>query len=155
MGRYHMARYVIDKDFGFERIMKEIEAAKTLVVEVGIPEDAGTADGLTIAEYGAYNEFGTSKIPERSFMRSTFDENLNGLRVVMGQQYAKVMRGEKSTYDALLYAGLRHAEQIKQKIRSGIAPANAPATIARKGSAKTLIDTGAMVQSINAVVKKG
>lgn len=154
MGRYRVARNVTDKDMGLQRILREINEAKSAFVEVGIPEGA-QADGMTVAEYGAYNEFGTSKIPERSFMRSTFDENVSKIQQDMQKQYDAVLAGNTTAYRALLTVGMKHAEQIKQKIRSGIAPANAPATIARKGSAKTLIDTGAMVQSINAVVKKG
>lgn len=154
MGLYHMARNVTDKDMGLKRILQELNAAKSAFVEVGIPEGA-QADGMTIAEYGAYNEFGTSKIPERSFMRSTFDENVSRIQQDMQRQYDAVLAGRSTTYRALLTVGLKHSDQIKQKIRSGIAPANAPETIARKGSAKTLIDTGAMVQSITAVVKRG
>lgn len=35
---------------------------------------AGILDEGDVAEYACYNEYGTGDIPERSFIRSTFDE---------------------------------------------------------------------------------
>lgn len=69
-------------------------------------------------------------------------------------QYGLVVDGKTTVYRALMRVGQEHADDIKAKIRSNISPANAASTIARKKSSKTLIDTGAMLQSVTATVKK-
>lgn len=142
----------IDRDLGWKKLRAELERAKVSEVVVGILEGE-VNDGQSIAEYAAYNEFGTENIPERSFMRSTFDERLTGLKIIMGQQFAKVKRGEKTVHQALSYIGLKHQDQIKDKIGSNMPPPNAPATIEAKGSSKTLIDTGAMKNSVHYLVR--
>lgn len=149
-----MAKSVIDRDLGYKRIMREMNAANSAVVEIGVHEGERNSEGLNIAEYAAMNEYGTSKIPERSFMRSTFDEKLQKIKRDMDAQAALVSSGKSTVHRALSIVGMRHQEDIQQKIRSGVDPENAPSTIARKGSSKTLIDTGAMVQSIRYVVSK-
>lgn len=144
---------VKDTDLGLKKFIAEMQSAKSVEVVVGILE--GTMnDGQSVAEYAAYNEFGTDKIPERSFMRTSFDENKHGISVVMGQQFAKVKRGEKTVVAALSHLGMYHQDQIQKKIGSNIQPANAPYTIEKKGSSRTLIDTGVMLNMTNYLVRK-
>lgn len=149
-----MARNVIDRDKGLKKILQELNSAKTAVVEIGVHEGEVNGEGSSIAEYAAYNEYGTGNIPERSFMRSTFDEQLPKIKRDMDAQYAQIASGKSTVYRALSIVGMRHQEDIQKKIQSGVKPENAPSTIARKGSNKTLIDTGALVQSIRYVVTK-
>lgn len=143
---------VIDRDLGLRRFLRELDHAKTASVVIGLQE-GDTAHGQTIAEYAAYNEFGTSKIPERSFLRSTFDERLEVMRRMMASQYDSAMEGRTTIYDALRRIGLQHETDVKQKIRDLKTPPNAPATIAKKGSANPLIDTGAMVNAVRYVLR--
>jgi hypothetical protein len=142
----------------------EAEADGTPMVLVGAVNEFGTHDG---------------RIPERSWLRSTADEkrekwNLgisNGLKTIIDQLHG-VSSGEKvltaavhgTTLSSLLTASVgagakaRHLlklvgeaakADIQAKIRSNVPPPNAPSTIAQKGSSKTLIDTGAMLRSID------
>lgn len=147
-----MASKTKDIDKGFKAFRYELQRARNASVEIGIHQDARN-EGLSIAEYGAYNEFGTKDIPERSFMRSTFDENQSEINADMAKRYDQVKTGKIGVHRALSLIGLRHAQDIQDKIGSNIQPANSEATIARKKSTKTLIDTGAMRQSIRHVVK--
>lgn len=149
-----MARsHTTDRDLGLKRIMRELEKAKTATVEVGIHEGSTTPDGLTIAQYATYNEYGTSKIPERSFMRSTFDENLGKIKISMDREYRQIISGGKTVYAALSRVGMDHSIDIQMKIRDLKTPKNADSTIARKGSDNPLIQDGHMVNSVRAVVK--
>ena len=141
---------IVDK--GWNRIRRELRRAAVQEVVVGI-QQGEMNDGQAIAEYAAYNEFGTENIPERSFMRSTFDENLSGIKQDMDRRYGQVLKGELDVSRALGLIGLRHQDQIKDKIGSNLPPPNAPATIEKKGSSKTLIDTGAMKNSIHYLVR--
>lgn len=141
----------VDKDLGLKHFIREMQLARTAIVEIGIHKDAFN-DGESVAEYGAYNEFGTAHIPERSFMRSSFDENSQAISNDLAKRYDQVKTGQLTVYRALKLVGERHVGHIKVKIGSNIQPANSAATIARKGSSKTLIDTGIMRNSIRAVV---
>ena len=56
-----------------QRIIKQYGNAKTIDVEAGIFEDAtSTKTNTSVAEYAAYNEYGTVHIPARPFMRTAF-----------------------------------------------------------------------------------
>ena len=147
-----MASRTTDRDLGLKRFIRELQAAKVTEVVVGVQQGADN-DGQQIAEYAAYNEFGTDSIPERSFMRSAFDENLAELRQDMDAQYGRVQAGQITVRTALGLVGLRHQDQIKNKIDTNIPPPNSPVTIAKKGSSHTLIDTGAMKNSIHYIMR--
>jgi len=126
--------------------MRELNNAKRAEVLIGVHNGA-------VAEYGAYNEFGTAHIPERSFMRSTFDENSASISRDLSNRYNQVLSGSLSVYNALNMVGMKHSQQIVAKINSNIQPKNADSTIAAKGSSRTLIDTGRLKQSITHIVR--
>ena len=145
---------ITDKDQGFNRIMRDLNALSKLSVEVGIQADAGSDDeGNPIIVRAVANEFGTETIPERSFVRSAYDENLKEIESTKLRVVEGVKQGKLSPQKAAELLGQLHEGHIKQKIRSNIQPANAPATIARKGSSSTLVDSGQMAQTIRYVVK--
>jgi hypothetical protein len=169
---------VTDKDLGFDRIMRDLETLGSGAdVYVGIRQAKGEkpaglrkADGTvtnsdaTIAEIATWNEFGVTvetddgdqvKIPERSFLRSTMDENVERYTDLMGRQLGQVIDGEQTPKGAFKILGAAGVRDVQMKIRKGVAPANAPSTIARKGSSKPLIDTGRMRQSIDYQVDMG
>lgn len=154
----------MDLDLGFKAILEEISRTGARQVLVGIQEGAKThvqsqkgrtqKAGISIAEYAAQNEFGTDKIPERSFMRSTFDERFSDIQTLVFTQFGLVI-DQKITLDvAFNRIGLGITGMIQQKIRQIRTPPNSPVTIARKGSSKPLIDFGQMIASVRHVVKK-
>jgi len=146
-------RNVIDKDLGLKRFKAELEKAKVATVLIGVHQ-GDMNGGKSIAEYGAYNEFGTSSIPDRSFMRTSFDENNSRISRDIEREYNKLKLGSTDVYTALSLIGLRHSDDIKRTITyRNILPALAPSTVKRKGSSKTLIDSGALRKSIHHVVK--
>lgn len=147
-----MARNVVDRDLGLKSFMRELQRAKTVEVVVGLLEGP-TNNGVSIAEYGAYNEYGTGTIPSRPFMRESFDENIGKINADIYQEYDNVMTGKKTVYAALSTVGMKHQDRVKRKIGSNMKPANAPSTIKQKKSSRTLIDTGAMINSVNYLVR--
>lgn len=112
---------------------------------------------LTLVEVAAVNEYGSEdgRVPERSFLRSTFDAK----KTKIGQQLAagldKIILGRGTTDDLLGRVGLKLAADSVETINAGVPPPNAPATVARKGSTHTLIDTGRLRQSIDHEVRRG
>jgi len=144
---------IIDKDLGLKRFKRELEKARNAEVLIGVHAGDKNGEGQLIAEYAAHNEFGTKHIPERSFMRTTFDEQQKKLSNTIAMQYSMVKTGSTTIYRALNLIGLKHSDDIKNKINSNIPPVNSPATIKRKKSSKTLVDTGSLRNSIHHVVK--
>lgn len=142
-----MSVTVVDK--GYKAIMSEVDLLNKLSVNVGIQSESGEG----VAERAFFNEYGTRTIPERSFMRTAFDESLPDINNTVDRLVSGVMSAKIAAQTAANVLGERHQGQIKAKIKSGTFTPNAESTIARKGSSKPLIDTGEMLNSIRYEVK--
>jgi hypothetical protein len=145
---------VTDKDLGWKKILGELKKAKGLEVAVGILEGS-TNEGVSIAEYATYNEFGTADIPERPFMATSFDENVQKIGSDFDKQSLQILEGNRTAQQALTVIGQKHAERIQNTITNrDFLPRLAPGTVAaKKGSTKTLVDTGAMVQAVQISIR--
>lgn len=95
----------------------------------------------------------TINIPARSFIRSTVDRDRDMITREMERQIGLVLDRRKTVTDALEHMGLLTERQIRTTVRSNVPPPLKFETIRRKGSDKTLIDTGTMVNSIRYIVK--
>ena len=149
--RLALKRNIVERDRGYRKILLSLEELDRTVVDVGIQSDAGAGeDGTPIAAYAAWNELGTADghVPERPFMRSTFDETVGQLNALAGRLIGGVMDGKIAPRQAASLLGEQHETDIKRKIGSGVPPPNHPMTIKAKGSSKTLIDDGTMRQSV-------
>lgn len=93
-------------------------------------------------------------IPERSFIRSTVDDNeekyFRSLNRVMG----RIIDGTLNKFQALSFVGQLVEADIKSKIINLDSPANAKSTVRKKGSDNPLVDTGLMGNSIRYVVQE-
>lgn len=146
---------VTERDLGYAKIMRELIKLERTVVKVGIQSDAGSDDdGVQIVdkafwnEFGTNNEDGTTRIPERSFVRASFDENRKDIDTTIDRLWNGVIEGKINASRAAAILGQRHEDQVKKYVRTGSFEANAASTIAAKGSSKPLINTGEMVNSI-------
>lgn len=124
-------------------------------LRVGVLESARNLDtGEPVAPYAAANEFGTSRIPARPFLRSTIDAKGSEWADYLG----KAIRARAPLETALALTGEKMKSDVKATIAGNMAPANAPSTIRRKlrqedkgggmMHAGTLIETGSMLRSI-------
>ena len=90
---------------------------------------------------------GYINIPERAFMRKTFD-NDEAMREVFDfgiENYNKY----EDIHKMLKAMGEKLKAKVQESIRSNIPPANSPLTVAMKGGKnKTLIDTGRLGQGV-------
>lgn len=118
------------------------------------------ADQLTLVQLAAIHEFGSpaAGIPERSFIRSTFglyarDE----LREKMSLLCKAALSGRMDPRTAIDLLGTWAVAQVRRTITAGkVRPPLKPATEARKGSTKPLVDTGQLVNAIaHEVVEEG
>lgn len=147
-----MVHRVQDRDRGYKNIRRNLELMKGSYTKVGIQEGSREIDGVTdLVTVATANEFGTEDIPERSFMRSTFEEEKERLVQIKAGEATAIMDGKKTVDESLSLIGEYFAGRIQAKIHSHPPPANAPATIARKGSSGTLVDSDQMAQSIRHV----
>jgi len=91
-------------------------------------------------------------IPERSFIRSTVDENeekyFKSAQSIMG----KIIDGQLDKFQALSLLGQLVEGDIKSQIINLDSPPNSAATIRKKGSDNPLVDTGLMGGSIRYAV---
>jgi len=95
----------------------------------------------------------TIEIPERPFLRSTFDEKNKEWQKKAEAQLNLVATGRKDAAGMLNTMGNVIEGDIKQKIASGPFTPNAPSTIRRKKSATPLIDSGRMRSSIRYIIR--
>ncbi len=127
-------------------------------VKVGVLVQSGGEerheDGdLTLIEIAAIHEFGSEEagIPERSFIRRTFDQrvrtDLIQLQTALAREVVtKGMDPEK----ALSILGSWGSNEVKNTItEDDIPPPLKQATIDAKGSSKPLVDTGQLKNSIS------
>lgn len=149
--------FVTDK--GFDKAMKEIAKARAgSFVKIGVLSDNAQEDrdGITLAQLAAVQEFGAKnagplkniEIPERSYIRSTMDEQRRALNAFTDKLIVQVMLGQFNVKRALGILGEFIQAKIQRKITILKDPPNAPRTIAEKGSSNPLIDTGRLRQSI-------
>lgn len=135
-----------------------------VAISVGVQGDAGIhkdedgqSSGTTVAEIYYWNEFGTSRIPERPTLRPTFIKEKVKYIGIMAKISARAMN--EPGYNMKQAMG-KLGEVAQQDIQSAIVelktPPNAQSTIDAKGSDNPLVDTGQLVSSIRwAYVKPG
>lgn len=96
-----------------------------------------------------WNEFGTSRgIPERPFLRTSVTKNHAKYKSAVTKIAKNIVNGTATMEGELNRLGLVAQSDVQQTIGSNLPPPNAPATVAKKKSSKTLIDTGEMRQKV-------
>lgn len=144
---------VVDRDLGWAEIKREIEAmARQPHVVVGLQEgeDNHSAEGISTAGIGAVHEFGSrdGRIPERSWLRSSFDDNRAGYQRLIDKLVSAIYQGKVKALGALHIVGQKVEADAKKRIVELRTPPNAEITVARKGSSNPLVDTGTMLNSV-------
>ena len=140
-------------DRGWIAIKRQVRLADKSHTKVGLQEGAQAKDLSDLVTIGAVNEFGAPKrnIPERPFIRTTFDDQRFNLNQMIDREYDRLLRGTTNVRIALGKVGAFLKGKTQQKIVDIDQPPNKPSTIRRKGSSNPLIDTGQMRQSIRHV----
>lgn len=149
-----MATRVISGGDKLEARLIEIarNANKAATVKIGFLENAKYPDGTPVAMVAAIQEFGAPSvgIPPRPFFRnmvaSKSDEWPDGVAQVL-------VANDYDASKALGIVGAAIEGQLKQSIIDTVEPPLAPATIARKGFDKPLIDTAHMINSVDSEVE--
>jgi len=167
---------ITDRDMGWSDLVKGIASLQDAAVYVGIRQENGDkghtpGEPATIATIATVHEFGSEHVPERSFLRSTVDENEKRYSEALSVGILAVASGETSAKKALEVVGAMAARDVKMGIRRGTHSEWRPLSekyLKRKTTSKytgrtkgkgtkstILIDTGRMVNSIDYQVSIG
>ena len=88
------------------------------------------------------------KIPERSFLRKGFDENVDSLNKTIDKMMVSFLNGNLSESEFCNIVGQTLSSKIKTYARNLNSPANAGVTSEVKGGSNPLKDTGQMIRGI-------
>lgn len=132
---------------GSDKVWREIFSVTREIDRVAVR--AGLFGDTEIATIGRAHEYGSEGIPQRSWMRQTFAIKRAELVALQAKLCTALLARKITPQRAMQLLGAWAAGAIKATITSdgSFAPL-APSTIARKRSAKPLIDTGQLVGSI-------
>ena len=148
----------IDKDLGARKIIQEAGKLDDSFVTIGVHEAEGSEtypNGATVSEVAFWNEFGTITAPERSFIRSTVDENRSMLNEMTKDLLGQVVDGSISSKLAMKRLGFKIETLVKKKILELNDPKNAERTIEAKGFNNPLVDSRRLWRSIAHQVMMG
>ena len=136
-------------DHGFKNYVDAMKALNTKVVAVGLFAEVGDS----VLKKGIYNEFGTKDIPERSFLRSTFNKEYKKVAKRFTQVVEGINKKDYRVESKLKLIGVEQVGRVQKTITDMKTPPNAPATIKKKGVDNPLIDTGEMRAKISSEVR--
>lgn len=108
---------------------------------VTYPEEGNVLEAATKAEFGIDQ-------PMRSWLRGWFDENKAEIEKVLAREVRAAYAAGRDFDFAAEHVALWLQADIQLRITKGIAPANHPETITKKGSSTPLIDSGLLKSSI-------
>lgn len=141
---------VIDRDLGFNRVIRNLQKLDGVEVVAGMLRDSGKAEnGASYVDIATWNEYGTRRIPSRPFIRISADTNRQVWAKIAQQCVNDVIDGDDPR-DAAQVIGHHMVEDIR-KVFGDISKlkANAPSTIAKKGRNEPLVDSGEMRRRVN------
>lgn len=144
-----MTRFVQLKSRVLEKILKEQTKLQKMSAYVGIQNQE-------VASYAVYTEYGTSNMPQRSFLRVPTVKNRNKILKDAGAQLRKNLSEGKgiSSKESLNILGVSAESVVLGSFAENDWPANAPSTIRIKGKDQPNVDTGRMRDSIKSWIGK-
>lgn len=175
MGKFKIGVQLTERDLGWSRIRAEFDnLAKKPYVKVGVQGTQAKAakkfrnsagqiiesGHIDLVQVATIHEFGApgANIPERSFIRSTMEENKQAFWAYAQELQQRILMGEIKTEDALGMLGEKIQAAIQAKFTNNDWPPLAAATLgqrtghvgnqALKGVHRPLVDTGQLRQSI-------
>lgn len=153
----------VEDDNRIPELLKELKYLENAVIKVGIfaPEGSELFVKAHVNEYGAQIKVTDAmrgylwwkgmnigkdtkyiNIPERSYLRSTFDEEEKDIVKQFENGIQDIMDGKKTAKQLLQEIGLDLERAVKEKIKNIDSPPNHPFTVKQKGSSSPLIDKG-------------
>lgn len=124
----------------FERLKSACDEMSGKKIVVGI---IGTADS-EVLEIAHRHEYGDGKLPERSFLRASFDADQAKLQSIVSGQVNKVLSGKTSPDTAANAIGAQAAQLVQNYIDDNrVKP---PSDFSHKTQRTTLYETGTHIR---------
>lgn len=146
---------VVERVNNINRLKRSLKAMKGAHVGY-LKETTGPSkpynNNITLATNAVIHEYGTKKIPPRPFMKGGV-ARFERKKSVIGTALKNVVIGKMSGKSGSQRIGVIMQSSIQNSIRNDKWTKLKPSTISRKGSSKPLIDTGALIQGVDAKIK--
>ena len=145
-----MSAYLQDDDSEYKKFKSKIDASNDLEVAIGIHEDAGfNENGEDILQYAIWNHYGTANIPKRPFVDLAADRNNNWQKYV-DEAVGNVIDKNTSLRAEAEKVGAIAVKDMKAIIKNHeVPPPNGVRTVIKKGFNHPLVETGALLESID------
>lgn len=144
-----------DRDKGWQRIVAEIGKARgNPRVKVGVLASSGAhegSEGVSVADVATFHEFGTSRVPERSFLRATVDIKRVEINARIESLWTQIVTGAAEVRPSLALLGVMLQGWIRERISEGIPPALSESTRRQKNKGAI----GKATQRIVSLTKRG
>lgn len=153
-----------------EDVIAKVRSIKNLKIKAGILGANYIDSGESVAQVAMWNEYGTSRIPPRPFMRNAIREDGERWKAELAGGLRAVLTDEASIDEVANQVGAMMQADIQKSIDSNTSPPNAKGTLKRKarrlvdksgkpikgasGTTQTLIDTGTLYDAISFEVEK-
>lgn len=125
-------------DRGYKRIINNLDEIKGSFVTIGVHSgesayNVGYGD-VEVALVALVNEFGSKdkRVPERSFLRETFDVNYAQWRKETRDLLWEVIKGKITPEKALKRLGIKMSIEVQNTIVKKATPPNAASTVSKK-----------------------
>jgi len=145
----------------WDKIRETVAELGRASVRAGVVGSAAQAEhgstGETNAEIALWMEYGTSRLPERSFIRRTLRDPAvrTEAEALLTRITAAVIAGKMDRDRGLGLLGAWMASQIQKTIlEDRVAPELAPSTVEAKHSDKVLVDSGQLVGAVGYEIVK-
>jgi hypothetical protein len=124
----------------FQRLKAACDEMSGKKILVGI---VGTSDS-EVLKVAQIHEYGTEKMPERSFLRASFDADQEKLGTIVSEQVNKVLDGRTSATAAANAIGAQAAQLVQNFIDDNrVKP---PSDFSKKTQQTTLYETGTHIR---------
>lgn len=167
-----MSTTIHDDKLQWDRLLRDLKELGSLEVTVGVHDDTGlhtAEDGEpaeSVAQIAAKHEFGAGKIPERSFLRRTFDKKESAIRGEVEDAIGDVIMERQTPVNAMEAVGIEVRGMVQKVMLAGIDPPLSATTLAARdakashgggllsfaGRHTPLIDSGQLFTSVQTKV---
>ena len=110
-------------------LKKRMKSLEEYSAQAGWFESARYDDGVPVAQVAIYNEYGTSRIPPRPFMRPTAESQKGEWARETGKVVSQVLRGKMSAEQGMTLVAQKAAGDIRQTITQVFEPELSPVTV--------------------------
>lgn len=120
---------IYERDGEGMKAIKRIRALADMTARIGVFDDGKKHGNMSLSEIAVIHEFGAGNIPQRSFLRSTFDANINKYYAFLADEMKKIIEGKSTPQKSLQRLALRIVADAQGRIVEGIEPKLSPRTI--------------------------